>query len=232
MPILDPASVVGNKTIGLTLSQPTGGAVIGSPSTAVLTVLDTVGPTVTSVNYVRNRQGIILALVGTFSEPLNATTATNLVNYGYSVRTAGNDHIFGTGDDLLIPILVARYDATTSSVTLPLRRGIHPPTPFQFTIDQSTNVAGAGVGVADVVGNLLNGANNGSPGSPFAIVLSGRTGPYIASQASTQSGRRTLHASAHRTLHARARLAHPKAHLARALSTTIGAQHHAHRRGQ
>ena len=39
VPILDPASVVGNKTIGLTLSQPTGGAVIGSPSTAVLTVL-------------------------------------------------------------------------------------------------------------------------------------------------------------------------------------------------
>ena len=102
------------------------------------------------------------------------------------MRTAGNDHIFGTGDDLLIPILVARYDATTSSVTLPLRRGIHPPTPFQFTINQSTNVAGAGVGVADVVGNLLDGANNGSPGSPFAIVLSGRTGPYIASQASTR----------------------------------------------
>ncbi len=52
--------------------------------------------------------GVINKLVVTFDKPLNPTTAVNLVNYGYSVRTAGRDHIFGTADDLIIPIIRRR----------------------------------------------------------------------------------------------------------------------------
>ena len=66
----------------------------------------------------------------------------NLLNYGYSVRTAGHDHIFGDKDDLLIPIISATYDAATMSVTLKLGRPIHPPTPFRFAINESTSVPG------------------------------------------------------------------------------------------
>ena len=91
---------------------------------------------------ITNRQHIVTGLVVTFSKQLNPTTATNLLNYGYSVRTAGRNHIFGTRDDLIIPITKAVYNSTNLTVTLTLGRGIHPPTPFRFTINQSTAVAG------------------------------------------------------------------------------------------
>ena len=88
--------------------------------------------------------GIITKLVVAFDKPLNPTTAVNLVNYGYSVRTAGRDHIFGTPDDLIIPLFAAVYNPSNRTVTLKLERGIDPPTPFLFTINESTSVSGGG----------------------------------------------------------------------------------------
>ena len=40
VPILDDSSYEGNETVNLTLSNPTGGATIGSPNAAVLSILD------------------------------------------------------------------------------------------------------------------------------------------------------------------------------------------------
>ena len=118
----------------------------------------------TGVRLIKNRQHIVEGIVVTFSELLNPTTAVNLLNYNYSVTTAGRNHVFGTRDNLLIPIRTAVYNPSNLTVTLTLGRGIHPPTPFRFAINQLTDVPGAGVGVSDLAGDLLSGADNGVPG--------------------------------------------------------------------
>ena len=184
VPIIDHFGDTTNLTAGLFLSNPTGGATLTNPSIAILTItpdlVDRVGPTVQTIRFITNRSGIIEKLVVTFSKALNPTTAVNLVNYGYAVRTAGYDHIFGTKDDLIIPLIAAVYNSNNFSVTLTLGRGIHPPTPFLFTINQSTSVPGAGVGVASVTGSLLDGNYSGIAGTPFSTVLIGKTGGFNA----------------------------------------------------
>jgi len=184
IPIIDNQSVKVDETVELFLSSPTGGATLGAPSTATLTIqpdlLDRTGPTVLSIRFITHAGGVITKLVVAFDKPLNPTTAVNLVNYGYSVRTAGRDHIFGTGDDLIIPIIAAVYDSSNWTVTLTLERGIHPPTPFLFTINESTSIPGAGIGVSSLTGNLLDGNYSGVAGTPFSAILTGKSGGFNA----------------------------------------------------
>lgn len=185
VPIINDPQLQIDKTVNLTLAMPTGGATLGVPSSAILTIgpvqRDLTAPTVQRVRLITNRQRIVTGLVVTFSKQLNPTTATNLLNYGYSVRTAGRDHIFGTRDDLIIPITKAVYNSTNLTVTLTLGRGIHPPTPFEFAINESTAVAGAGIGLSDLAGNLLQGNQTNVPGSPYLVILSGKAGGIIGS---------------------------------------------------
>jgi Calx-beta domain len=192
VPIFDRANIVGDRTIGLTLSHPTGGAVLGFPSTATITIHDTVGPTVSAVQLIKNRLGWVTGLNVVYSEPLNPQTATNLLNYGFSVRTAGRDHRFGDHDDLLIPIIAATYIASTNTVTLTLGRAIHPPTPFRFAINESTDVPGVRIGVSDVAGNLLDGNFDGAPGGPYVAFLIGKDGGVVAPSQLPHATQRSL----------------------------------------
>ena len=64
-------------------------------------------------------------------------------------------------------------------MTLTLGRGIHPPTPFRFAINQLTDVPGAGVGVSNLAGNLLSGADNGVPGGAYVVILRGNAGGIV-----------------------------------------------------
>ena len=131
IPILNDQLVGGNKTVLLTLSDPTlvegdqamrlvlnavtGGATLGDPQTAVLTIVDDIGPTVVGLN----RSGIHhqpTHLVLTFSEPLDPSRAQYLSDY--TLVAPGHDGRFGTRDDQVICINSATYNPATRTVTL------------------------------------------------------------------------------------------------------------------
>ena len=193
IPFNDDMILEGDQTVGLVLSDPTDGATLGPYGSAVLTIQDDTrdrsGPTVQAVQLVKNQNGGTTALAITFSKPLNPTTATNLINYGYSVRTAGRDHKFGTKDDVLIPLNSATYDPSTDTVTLSLGRVIHPPTPFQLTINGSTSVPGVGVGVSDLDGESpRRRRQRRGRGRRFSVVLRGETGGYGAGSSTVSAG--------------------------------------------
>ena len=185
VPIIDDLSLQSDKTVNLVIASPTGGATLGVPSSAILTIAPrppgSTPPAVTGVRLITNRQHIVTGIVVTFSKLLNPTTAVNLLNYNYSVTTAGRNHVFGTRDNLLIPILTAVYNPSNLTVTLTLGRGIHPPTPFRFAINQLTDVPGAGIGVSDLAGNLLSGADNGVAGGAYVVILRGKAGGIVPS---------------------------------------------------
>jgi hypothetical protein len=182
VPILAPPGVQGNRALGLVLSAPTGGASLGTPSTATLTIQDVVGPTVTNLSLLTNRQGIT-GIVVTFSEPLNPTRAVNPLNYNYGVQGHGRDTRFGTSDDVVVGFSSIVYDAASRSVTLTLSATVHRNAFLRLAINQVTDDPNVAVGVADLAGNLLDGNYSGQPGGVFVTQFAlGNQLSYIDAQ--------------------------------------------------
>jgi hypothetical protein len=174
VPILFNIGSDSDKTVLLSLSDPTGGAALGTPASAVLTIANVTAPVVTGITPIPGRRGTSTFVVG-FSADLDPARAVNLLNYGYSVQAAGRDRRIGTRDDVLIGLTSAVYDPATRSVTLTTAQAIHPNLKVLITINQRTDVPSAGVGVATPSGTLLDGNGDGRPGGVFsAVVNSGR----------------------------------------------------------
>jgi uncharacterized repeat protein (TIGR01451 family) len=117
------------------------------------------GPTVTSVQ----RFGIHhqpTTLVLTFDEPLDPQRAENLDNY----------RIVQLGQDPRpIRFSSAVYDAALSTVTLRPSRRLNFHRRFRLT------VSGNGPrGLSDTLGRLLDGQQNGDPGSDFVTIVTAR----------------------------------------------------------
>ncbi len=189
VPILHPGTATASKTVGLALSNPAGGAQLGSTSTATLTItagstgstvnpggpVDTIPPKVTGEQLVLGPAGIT-AVVFSFSKPLDPNRAVDLGNYGYYAIMAGRDGVYGTSDDGFIRIAAAQYNPATSSVAVILSS----PVPFggfaRITIDALASPL-LNRGLTDTSGNLLSGQGNGIAGSPFITTFA--AGPQL-----------------------------------------------------
>ncbi len=94
IPITNDTAQEANETVNITLSTPTGGATIGSPGSAVLTIVDNDTQPTISINHVSqpegnapNQMNFNVTLSGTFGQPVSVNYAT-----ANGTATAGSDY--------------------------------------------------------------------------------------------------------------------------------------------
>ena len=144
VPILGDPLLRTGRTIGLALSDPAGGGVLGASSTATIR-LDgpPSGPVAAeSVAMPTGRGGPIRVA---FSGALDARSARKPRNY--ILISAGRDGKFGTRDDRRVAIKTATYNPTTHTVTLTPRAARFPKGPSRLKV-APTLVDTRGVSVA------------------------------------------------------------------------------------
>ena len=177
VPILRTPNDTADKTVRLVLSNPTNGATLGR-SEAVLTILNTSGPTIIGIDAVvgdfgrgRNRHQAITHLEVFFNTDMDRASVEDLNNYSYSVQGPGRDGRFNTVDDELGFFSEAVYNPVTQSVRLRLIRPLATNVFFQVTINQIVlNPASVG-GIRDVNGNLLDPDGDGVAGGRFQSLI-------------------------------------------------------------
>jgi uncharacterized repeat protein (TIGR01451 family) len=155
-----------NELVGLSLGTLTGGALLGAPSTATLTIQDidpnTSVPTVAAVQWTGSAVSIT-SLVISFSEPLAAATADNPANY--TLAGVGRKGTFSTQHDQNLTLDPPTYDPTNWTVTL------DPTQPLGVNQFYSLLIKGTAGGVTDVVGHELAGAGAGHSGTNFSALF-------------------------------------------------------------
>ncbi len=173
VPLLNDSVPGANNTFNLTLSSPTNGASLGSPSSTAITVVHPttpinpaakLPPIVLGVTPISGPQGIY-ALVVTFNKALNPATAQDATNYSFYVAAPGKSTPLSVG------VAAAAYSPAKNQVVLFLGAAVPKGGYGLLVIDASAPVT-PGHGVTDLYGNLLDGTGTGKkPGTPYSAIV-------------------------------------------------------------
>jgi hypothetical protein len=170
------AQAVGNHTIKLALSRPTGGASLGSTHAATLTIVGynpsdphLPGPLVTGVTLQSNGAAITGILLS-FNEPLGPVRAQDVGNYGYFIVGASSTNASGMPGDFSVPIASAVYKAASHQVLLTPRTPLPLNGFYQVSVNPQSALQ-AGRGVVDANGVLLDGTLNGGSGTSYSAIV-------------------------------------------------------------
>jgi uncharacterized repeat protein (TIGR01451 family) len=144
-----------DEYVNVVLQSPGGGAILGSPVTASLRIIDVdpnVTPPVVSLVSLSGSAKSISSVSLKFDSPLDPSYAVNPANY----------RLIGLASGQGIGIGAVTYNPATFTVV------IVPGAALAANQFYQIQVVGAGpTAVRDVAGNLLDGNGNGSPGSNF-----------------------------------------------------------------
>jgi hypothetical protein len=177
IPILMGTATSG-RNFAVALSNPNGGASLGSPAALTVTLTvpsnqnqswtnsngvipNAVGPTIKNLQLLTNG-GAVTGIVLYFDRALDPARADNVANYGGLIRSAGPGGVFGTLNNGLVGISSASYDPTNNTVTLTPAGPMPLNTLYQLTVNQNANAL-ANAGVADTTEALLNAGTTNSP---------------------------------------------------------------------
>jgi hypothetical protein len=145
-----------DEYVNVVLGSPSGGAILGSASTALLQIVDvdpnTTPLTVSQLSWSGTSRSITSMSVS-FNAPLNPTFALNPANYQVVTLAAGNRPV---------AVTPSAYNSATHTVTLMLAAPLASGQYYEIQVVGSGPSA-----LRDIAGNLLAGAASGLAGSSY-----------------------------------------------------------------
>ena len=172
IPIKNAGVLPTSLTVNVGLSSPGGGAVLGTPSTSTLTILN-VGqsgsaPLVTMESVVvKKKKGAVTEILIGFSGALNATEAASVAEY--SLTQVGKKGSFTVKSAKKIKIKSAVYNPANDTVAI---------TPKHFVITKKVQFLVNGLapsGLEDSYGRLIDGNGDGQPGSDAIAIIKAKS---------------------------------------------------------
>ncbi len=176
IPILNDAVDEPDETVNLALEAPTGGAVLGSPVNATLTIVDNDAPPVLSVNDVTQNEGNSGTTAFTFTVSL-AGASSQPVTVSYSTA---NGTATAPGDYTAIQQGELTFDPgqTSKSVTVFVTGDFNNEPNETFSLVLSGPL-GASIGDGDGLGTIVNDDVGGAFRFTNAEYSVGETGSFV-----------------------------------------------------